>query len=96
MNGIIGITSIVFHIVLWFLDRSNILRYKIRYNEVFSTRITKKKQLIIITKENKNEGVHNPEVGSSNLPPTSECLIKTQWSLRSLSVNTQKRYAKYL
>ena len=40
---------------------------------------------------------HDPEVGSSNLPPatmylklTSENLVKTLWSLRGLSPNTQR------
>jgi len=48
-------------------------------------------------------GAHNPKVGSSNLPPatnelspTSENLVKTLWSLRNLSKNTQKTYAKML
>ena len=43
------------------------------------------------------------KVGSSNLPPatielspTSETLVKTLWSLRNLSQNTQKSYAKFL
>jgi hypothetical protein len=48
-------------------------------------------------------GAHNPKVGSSNLPPATSCLpsynqaiFDTLWSIRNLSKNTQKTYAKYL
>jgi hypothetical protein len=49
-------------------------------------------------------GAHNPKVGSSNLPPATkeltpyynQRLFDTLWSLRNLSKNTQKTYAKLL
>jgi integrase len=49
-------------------------------------------------------GAHNPEAGSSNLPPATikltpiskQKLFDTLWSLRSLSRNTQRTYAKLL
>ena len=49
-------------------------------------------------------GAHNPKVGSSNLPPatkeltpySNQRLFDTLWSLRNLSKNTQKTYAKLL
>lgn len=48
-------------------------------------------------------GAHNPKVGSSNLPPATiqlpthdEAFFKAIWSIRNLSKESQKTYAKIL